>query len=579
MGLTWPVSLLGLIAVAGVAAWALLRPARQHAVVGSLSLWREALAALDRPARRTARRITAGWLLLLAGAAAGVVALARPVWRSRLAARRVSVVVHGGAELGGRGRGELEKALDALVDRFDARQDRLQAVAPTLLGGAAEYASVGRGRTLLRDSTSRWVPAGEMTIPPPDPRSAHVYRFIPAGLNVQTGPDSTAIELPTDLPPVTIDAIGGAMVDANRAELFVALRHDGPTRWSGRLHVRGLRGSAGPGGWQELDSVGVEVEPRSVLRVARRLPASAAMAVSLTDGGSGQLGAAYLARTDARRRKAATIGADEPLLRRFIEADATLEHVAAVDEADLVIANRPTAAQRPPADMPALLIDPAIDPPGWRRGGEVRSAVLSAADVAADDPVMRHVDLASVAVRRMRPWVPAGRAAQKVLVSLGGDGLILRNLPGGAGPQARRVHVAFELGGDNTNLAMSEAFVVFLANAVRWLAPGGAGEATYLYQTPRQALDAAGWRRLAGAAAPTGPVPAPGVFRDETGAVRAVSLVGLRRGRPKRPALEAVAAAPLPAPAPLGRTTELWPVAAVAAIGLWLGGWVLRIRA
>jgi len=169
-----------------------------------------------------------------------------------------------------------------------------------------------------------------------------------------------------------------------------------------------------------------------------------------------------------------------------------------------------------------------------------------------------------------------------VLVSDGSEAFILRNEPGELAPaRAPRVYVAFELSADNTDLAMSETLVVFLANVVRWLAPPGRAEATYDYLPPRRAPRDARWRRLAGGGgrgAGLGPLPWPGVFRDDGGALRAVSLVGLGAGRPKQPPADAVAAAPLPAAELIGHVVELWPLLVAAAVTLWLAGWAMRLR-
>ena len=103
MILAWPWSLLGLVAVGAAAAWALLRPGRQLAVVATLSLWRQAAASLDRVARRRARRVTASWVLLLLGAMTAVWSAARPLYRPSAPVRRVAVGLVPSAELAGEG--------------------------------------------------------------------------------------------------------------------------------------------------------------------------------------------------------------------------------------------------------------------------------------------------------------------------------------------------------------------------------------------------------------------------------------------------------------------------------------------
>jgi hypothetical protein len=297
--------------------------------------------------------------------------------------------------------------------------------------------------------------------------------------------------------------------------------------------------------------------------------------------------------------KVAIIGRDEPLLRRFIQADRSLELVGSAGEADFVFANR----AEPPPDKPALVIDPPGDPPGWQRGPLRRAVTLADANVAADDPLLARVNLSSVAVRLVRPWTRLDASALVPLVSIDGGAVILAGpLRAGAGPgQPARIYVAFELSGDNTNLGVSEAFVVLLANAVGLLAPPGRAATAYEYIPPIQAPRLAGWKRISQSADTlpaqaisktyaAGPLPEPGVYLDQAGRVRAISLVGLRAGptstaAPKpasSPApddgLRAVAAAPLPQPQVVGTQIELWPMLAAAALALWLAGWALRMR-
>ena len=577
MVLIWPGSLLGLVLVGAVAAWALFRPSRHLAVVGSLALWEEALAALGRSARRRSRRITTSWLLLLAGAVAAAVALARPVANTHRPARRVRIAVRPGAELGG-SPDALREAVGGLLGRLDDA-DRVRLLRPLMLGGASAWLSVAEAKAEAAGLPVLPAGAEQLAVPEADPEEegGRTYRFGPAGSAAPSGPGATAIDLPARLAEVTIDAVGASALGGGGAQLFALLRNQGTAAWSGRVRVSVLP-SAADRTWADAADVPVTVEAGGRKAIVRDLPAAAAVRVQVGAEETAPGGTAYLARTAERKLRVALIGSDEPVIRRFIEADEALEWVAGPADADVVIANRSAA----PSGKPALVIDPPVDPPGWRRGEAVPAVVLRDADIAADDPVLRGVDLASVAVRVLRPWVATTVGRQKVLVGRGGAAVVLASGPdgtdaGGAG----RVYVAFELSTDNTNLSMSEAFVVFLANAVRWLAPGGQVRPGYEHLSPLQAPRRAGWTRLAGSppkgAADT-PLPWPGLFRDEAGDLRAVSLVGLRAARPQRPPAEAVAAAPLPSPAPVGRSYELWPALALAAAALWLAGWWLRLR-
>jgi len=277
-------------------------------------------------------------------------------------------------------------------------------------------------------------------------------------------------------------------------------------------------------------------------------------------------------------------GLDEPLLRRYVQIDPALELIADPRQADIVVAN----GSQPPADKPALVIHPPTPPPGWRGAEPLAAVDLTAASIAADHPVMRQVDLAGIHVRRLTAWVGSDLVSGKALATYKGGAIILCAAPAAPGlaEAPPRVYVAFELHTENTNFAMHDDFVVFLANVMRFLSPErGEGQVTYSHITPLQA----GTRKLRDwtplvtpARDPFGgrscPLVTPGLYRDAKGQLRAVSLVALRSARAARPATDAAAAVKLPPPAAAGDRMELWPVLAAAAMGLWLLGWAFRAK-
>ena len=89
---------------------------------------------------------------------------------------------------------------------------------------------------------------------------------------------------------------------------------------------------------------------------------------------------------------------------------------------------------------------------------------------------------------------------------------------------------------------------------------------------------AAGDWQVVGAAPRGGALPWPGLYKDSSGGMHAVSLVGVRSAEPAIAPARAVAELRLPAPryADVGR--EFWPWLVVAAIALCLAGWAMRVR-
>jgi len=566
----WPWALSGLVVVAGVAVWSLFRPGRQLVVVASLSLWQKAVDALDRSAKRRSRLVTASWILLLAGAVAAVLAAAGPAVRTAHPIRRVAVEIIPSAEIASaKAMGELRGAATALLDRLDERDRVRLAVA----GRAAQWMSPAEARRQIDDILPFPAAIDALDAVPAGEGVQRTIRFVPAGAHHAGGPNVSTVAISHDVPPVTIDAIGAVPLPDARMQLYAALRNQTDRSVEADLTCRPVDAAKAP-----VFALHVTLTPGERKDIVRTIPATTAVALDVTAGGDARSrSVAFLARRPASTRTVALLGPDEPLLRRFVSAAAGLELVADAADADVVIANRVA----PPANRSALVIDPPTPPPGWRRGKLRQAVVLDGADVAADDPVMRHVDTSGIAVRRVAPWVPAETAGQKRLVTLDGEGLVLRNDPGESSdpqPPARRVYVAFAIDSDNTNLSMTEAFVIFLANAMDWLAPGKAEE-TYTWETPLQTGPQPGWERLAGREDfGQGDLPGPGLYRDRDGHIHAVSLTGLRAARAIAPPLDVVAKLSLPDPAPTGQAVELWPALAIAAMGFWVTGWAMRVK-
>ncbi|MFB3894100.1 MAG: BatA domain-containing protein [Phycisphaerae bacterium] len=579
MVLLWPLSLFGLLAVAAAAVWALFRPGRQLAVVGSLELWQKALDRLDRSARRRSRRVTLHWLCLLAGALALVLATSRPAYRTTGSARHVAIGVIPSAELAGEGGIDtLRHAAGAMLSRLDGH-DQVQLLLPAVAGGASGWLSVGEARAEL-DSTKA-IPAAveELPLPPPSSLAQHTYYFAPAGTGIAPGPNVSIVELPPALPRVTIDAAGASELAAGRMQVFVAVRNQTPA--PARIEI--MQADVSADGKPGAAVVGQTADVPGLGRWGSTFERTAAAGLVIQLAADGKplegIGAsAYLVRREIRRTRVAITGPDEPAVRRFIEVHPGMELVGAVEDADIVIAN----VVDPPADKPALVINPAHLPPGWTADREYGNVVLTVGDVAVDQPIMRGVDLSGVAIRRLAPWKPVESPPEKPLASYAGGAIILLQEAGGGPPgkSPARIFVAFDIGVGNTFFSMSPGFVVFLANAVNYLAPNTRMRTEYESLTPLAAAAGRDWKAVVGPAHDSGPggLAWPGIYRDSAGALHAVSLTGLRGESAKVDPETAVAKLELPPPQCGPTQAEFWPFLVVLAAGLWMAGWALRAR-
>lgn len=574
----WPWFLLGAAAVAAVAVLALRCPGILPVRVPSLRLWREVIAAYQPSPGGKRRRISASWLSLAAGALCGAVAFAQPVFHGNSAVRRVAIVLTPSAELRGDGGRSLRQSTERLLARF-ADDDQVQLILPHVLGGASRWMSVAVARGTVANIVPAPVAGLELPTGPAPADVQHVYYLTPtAGANAPDGGErASIIQLPTRTSPVTIEAIGAVELPDGACQVFAAIRNHTGKTLAASLQAEAVAG--GPDTSAQPVTGNVSVPPFGRAEWIGRLPAADAIAVELffSEGSGGKTtvgGGAYLVRTEAHVARVAIIGRDDPHLRRYVNIDTALSLVGSARQADIVIAN----GVDPPPPKAAMVIDPPRAPRPWRRGDELQAVSLAGVDVKADDPVMRDVDLAGVAVRRVRPWIADGAARRQSLASLPSGAIILGS-GGGPGDRPRRIYVAFDLSPDNTNFAMTEAFVIFMAAAMRHLAPQASGTGSYEYLTPLAAGAPGGWEKLL----PTGEVAAsgspflsPGVYRSVDDTLMAVTLVGLPGPTEGLPVNVAIDSAPLPAPQYAAAGRDLWPMLAIAAMVLWLVGWTLR---
>jgi hypothetical protein len=571
MTFVWPWTFLVLVPVAVVALLALFRPRRNLVIVSSFSLWQEAIGSASSTSRRKSRQWDIVWLLLLLGAIAVVASGSRPVHHSSSPVRSIAIVLHPSAELARDGMLEMRLAGQRLLDRLDSG-DRVQVLLPEILGGTAAWMSPAEARGVLDGLSHLPVSTAELRAGHPSGLARRVYHLAPSSCEITTGPSITRIDIPTGLPSVTIDAMGAERIAADKLQVFLALRNDGEHSAGARVRLSDAMNTASRAAVRD-----VTIPPKSRHSIIVTIPPLDALSLTVRSGDA-QVAMAYLMRKKTPSRSVVIIGRDDPYLRRMIKVDPTLRIVTDRAAADIVIAN----GVSPPPGKPALVIASPQGPPGWTSAAtELTSVMLADADITADDPIMRGVDFSSTAIRRVRPWVRGDLGGGGGLVAYKGGFLVLRTADDAITATPRRVYVAFDLSENNCTLVRSDAYVVFLANVMRYLYPGAPGAEKYEYRTPLQTGVNPEWKPIVrdetftAAALETAGLTAPGIFRDAAGKLHAVSLLALRRAQAKIPPARAVAEAPLPEPQPLGQGRQLWSI--LLAIGgvSWLLAWFL----
>ena len=570
----WPWALLALIAVALAASWALFRPVRQLAVVGSLELWRQSLAELDKSNKHRSRRVSAAWLMLLTGACLAALALAGPIWHWQRPGRQIAICIYPSAELSPQGAKEIRLATKELLDRLSP-SDRVQVVLPDVLGGASEFVSP-RAAELIAATPVLPASADKLTLPAADAAAQHVYHFTAQPALIAQGPNVTVIALAASLPPVTFEALGAELLDSTKLQVFCSLRNN--TGQARSVSVRpvyfGLDSEPSPASpWPAG-----QVPPYGRQDVVSNLPAAPAIELSLIgeDGqAAGAGGRAFISREEVIKAKVALIGDDEPMIRRFIRVHPGLELVAQSQMADFVIANGHSAALSD-IDKPALIINPQIAPPGYATGGRYENVSLSTA-AAVNAGVLKDVDMAGLAVRNLPTWQLSDATDAQTLMSYDGQAVIVA-VP--ASPtRPKTIYVSFDLSAGNTNFSLLPAFVTFLANVTSDLAGRSNLQQRYLWRGPIDAPISTDATSIARAEHwPSSPWPDPGIYQSPSGQYQAVSLLGLHAEPTSNSATSAGTVA-LPPQLSAAGSQELWPLLVILAGSCWLAGWLMRERA
>jgi len=593
MVLLWPWSTLGFGAVVVAALWALLRPSRRTAIVGSVELWSRAKDAMSKAARHRAKRVTLSWLLLLAGAVACVAAMTRPAVNAPSRSRHIALVLLPSAELGGEGGvAGMRETARRLLDRLDPR-DRVSLVlpkeAPPVLADASPTARLTVDEA--RDALARLAPlpirAADLASVEPATDVQHVYTLAPAGTTARSGPEQDVIEIPHGLGGVTVEAVGAEETTGGHAEIFVSLRSQRDRMWSGTLRCRGLD-AAGNVLWRwgsdkyRSISVSASESNEAIMQVvSSEILVIDAVPLGALDETPALT--AYLVRRPVKRTKVAVTGKVNELLTRFIRSDDTLELVDPGDpDVALLIAN----GVDPLPKIASIVIAPPTPPDGWRRGDEVEDFDLGVLGVAADDPVMRNVLLNKVFVSRFTPWVASDSPLQVIAAGTAKRAVVLHPSRTDSNLH-RRVWVAFDMSLENTAFGMSEAYVVMMANAVRHLVPRATGKRTFEHITPVEA-GPAGVRTAivaqegeASRPKTSSRYPLPGVYRFGQGdeaTLHAVNITGLMPASVKVTATAAVMGLVLPDARRETTGIEIWPVLLAMAVLFWLGGWCVRLN-
>ena len=561
MTFSWPWMLLSMPLVAAAAVWVLLRPHRMHVTVGSIRLWKEAAASLASGGRSRRRRIILSWLLILIGSLLAAVALARPVRHTTQRMRRIALIVSPTAEFAGDGGMALFGAVDGLLGRLGPG-DRVRLVFPSVAGGPTDWLRPSHAAVAVRDIGLLPGRFEEVTIPTSG-EADQTLAVIPAGRGDGAISADAVIEAPTSLPPVTIARLAAHVGADGQVQTFASLRNHASNPQTAELTWT-IDGS--PEGQPQT----IVIPADATAGVVHRSPLMRSIGVRISSpGGLADLTGGVVSYRAVQRIRVATVGRNSPAVQRYIQADEEIELVADRKQADTVIA----VGAFVDTDEAAVLIDPPPDG-AYVTDGELSDVLLREAAVVGDSAILNGVDLADVGVRHINLLKADGSVS---LVTIDSQPVLFAERAVSMGtPTQNRVVVPFDISPANTNWALSPSFAVFMANAVRWTADRVETGSRFETVAPLQlgaapSLEAVDL--IGGDVAWGGAFARLGVYRREDGDHVAVSLLGLRGGKPSRSVAEQVDAIELCEPSFADVGLDLWPAAVVAALACWLTGW------
>ena len=567
-----PWCLAGLALVPALLVWGLLAPRGRPITVGSLLVWRRALAggAAGRPSARLRLRDPLLWLDA-ASVLFIVLAIARPAWRTAKPLDPVAtVVIDRSASMA------IEPVPGVADDIGEARwrwaSHRVRQVLADLGDAPLRVLLVPGDAGVVearRMTTGELASAGDAFWRPPLVQ-ADLWPVVRAEA---AGDPSRPVLVATDVAPaepvpanIFVLASGGKPAGSGLQR--VAGRAEGG-RWWLLLAARADAEAAGPFHLEVLAGPGPEPEPIATVSDFVR-PGASAERVFAFDGpppprltakltglpdGFGADNTAYLARTPASQVRALVVGEPAPALIRALEA-----------------ARGTIVAQGQPADADAKTFDLLVAvgvplPTGWNGPaamvlppeavGPVRPAqgTASAAwQAAPNDPLAEALYMPPP---RLGPTPRYDLyAGGQVLLGTAKSPLIVTWETGGA----RRLAVLFGFDDETTDWPKRAGFPIFWSRAVDWLVPAGRRPIDLVTHRPREYVP-----RL-GRTAPSG----PGFYESEAGPV-GVSFIGTGEGFQAGPgrddsagALEAIrTSAEARRRDTLG---PLWPVAAALAM-------------
>jgi hypothetical protein len=281
------------------------------------------------------------------------------------------------------------------------------------------------------------------------------------------------VQHPPEVPPITLDAFAAKPMPNGEAEVFISLQNNAGDQRKVFIKLTGNPNAPA------IDK-SATISSNATISFIERIPAASVIEVSFGSVGETvdeKISKSQLVQRTRHRAKIAVIGPLSALLRRYIEADDILEFTPNSGDTDVLLTNGIAIPKN--WTKPALSINPPQPPTGWRRGEQLQNFSLTSAH-GATGPILKNVDLTAIVIRHLTPWIPGDNPQQIVVARLGTNAIILRNDPTATTtPLPPRVSIAFDCSAENTNLPLTQQYVVLMGNIFRWIIPKSSGKAIY----------------------------------------------------------------------------------------------------
>lgn len=586
-----PIWMVGCFAVVIAGLWAIFSPARQRAIVPSLSLWEQAVDTINTRSTSRLRKINLPWALFFMGAILSCIALGKPEISAKKNAERVTVFAIASAEnCTQSGIGQLRESTRKLLAKFtsDAKVRLIFSSDPP-----AEPGWLSKKDALAKLENLRAVPVklrdiNWLTVP----ANAQNIFVISAGQKLIAN-NQQQIFLTPNLPAVTFRQASIEKLENGQLAVYTDLRNNTGNPISLSISYHALVNVRNRITQKIAQTKQINLKPGQHFEHIQKLPALEAQAVSIradfrnpaVSSTEKTFATANFVLQKTREIRIALIGKDLPFLRRYINSDQRLTLVARPEAADILLVSGAYVPGKF-ALKPKLLIATKQAGPGWVTS-QTFSNIPGDKIRLADDIITRNLNLDAIAFRKIVSATQGDFPTGKSVAFYENESIISRSTPESLAYDNRRwVYLGFDLSSASTNLPISPQFVVLMMNCIDYLSQSSKRPVVESWRAQSPVFYEAGLERFADnillkrdAGEQTFDYPGIYITRADPLGCFAVNQFFAKQGAAKSANVATqFDALKLPSPVTTRESFSLVNILVLLALASWITGWFINLK-